>query len=789
MKGLAAALLCALASTTLAQTPTTDDCGDACHDGCGKAHMARLRADAGLLSEPWSHAYSPREALGDTDVLSYVLDIEVNPTNETITGSNLITVKSLVNGLTQFTFVLRSQYTVSSILLNSATPATATTPAANSYRRTITLDRPYNANEVFTVRIAYSGTAISRGMGSIEFTTQNGTAGQPVMVATLSEPYFAATWWPCKDGDVFLAGDNTDKATIDFSITAPEAYRSVANGVLASVTTPAAGKRKYRWVSNYPTATYLVAFATTVYNTWTLNYSYPLSNGGTGSMPVEFNIYPSSDTPTNRAAWERVVPMLAAFRPFYGEYPFVNEKYGIYEFNFSGGMEHQTNSGQGTFNEGVTAHELAHQWWGDAVTCRTWSDIWLNEGFATYSEALWEERKPGSSGAPAYRAAMNARKPANVGDSVYVTNVADVNRIFSSTYTYRKGGWVVHMLRGLVGDETFYDIMQGHRLAHEGTAATTDDFIAVANSVAGQDLTWFFRQWVYGIGAPAYAYGVQPFTVAGQNYARVSLRQTQNAAWPGAGAPAGYFAMPLDLRVETSTGSQTVKLNNNARTQNFVIPINGAYTDAALDPLDWVLNTAKTAESHQNGPPVVLTTSPAPSATLIAAPTSVQVTFSEAVTVAPGAITLTGPGGTIPGSQTYTAGTFTATFTPTQPLTPGDYTVSVSGVTSNLTGLTLDGDIPGTMLVNQPALPSGNGVAGGPASFTFSIQGSTCGTADFNNDGDIGTDQDIEAFFACLGGNCCPGCYTGGADFNADGDTGTDQDIESFFRVLGGGNC
>jgi methionine-rich copper-binding protein CopC len=767
--------------------------------GCGKAEVLRQRFMAGLpIGEEGTPGYGPREALTDTDVLSNNLDIEVDPPTGNITGSNTMTVKSRVNGLTQFTFVLRSQYVVNttgavnSVLLNNTTTATATTPGANSYARHITLDRAYNNNEVFTVKVAYSGIAVSRGFGSIDFDTQNGVTGAPPIVETLSEAYFAGTWWPCKDGDFSQPGDNSDKSTMQMAVTAPDTMRTVSNGLLQGIDIIPGGKKRYRWATNYPTATYLFSLCSTEYNTWTQTYTYPLPGGGTATMPVEFNIYPSSDTPSHRAAWDNCLNMLAAYRPYYGEYPFVNEKYGIYEFNFGGGQEHQTNTGEGTFDEGVTSHELGHQWWGDNVTCKTWSDIWLNEGFATYTECLWLEHRPGSTGLPAYLAGMVARTPGAVNDSVYVYTVTDMNRIFSTTYTYRKGAWVLHQLRHIVGDTTFYEILQSYRSAFQGSGATTDDFAGVASSIYGHDLTPFFQEWVYGIGAPAYAIGTAPITINGQNYLRVSLRQTQDPTWPGGGAPSGYFAMPTDLRIDTGSGSSTSILNNNARTQWFMVPASAPVTGSALDEFSWILSTGKTAEAYQAGPPKLVQTSPAPSASLAATPpvTQATVTFSEGVNAASAAFTVTGPSGSVPFTFAYSAPNLRATLTFALALPAGTYTVTVQPtVTASAGGAALDGEVPGTALVGQGALPSGNGIAGGAATWSFTIQGALCGSADFNCDGDVGTDADIEAFFACIAGTCPSPPCSGSADFNGDGDVGTDADIEAFFRVLGGGTC
>ena len=598
-------------------TPSGDSTDYTC--GCGKSHQLRLRAQMGLpineLPPLAPTGYSNREAYSATDVLSCDLDMEIFPATEVITGVSTMRVKSKVNGLSQFTIMLRTQYTVTGATVNGV-PVTVPSPGANSYARTINLDRAYFVDEEFTVRIPYSGVSLSRGFGSIEFGNQPNSTN-PV-IASLSEAYFAATWWPCKDGDVFQPGDNSDKFTLRLAVTAPEMLTSVSNGLLQSVTPVAGGKKKYQYASSYPISTYLVCFGTSVYNSWSVNYTYTPDGGGAlQNMPVDFYVYPASDNDANRMAWGRCTQMMDTFRPLFGLYPFINEKYGMYQFPFGGGMEHQTMTGQGTFNESVTAHELGHQWWGDNVTCKTWNHIWLNEGFATYSEALWAQYKPGSSGLPALFANMANRKPGNnAADSVYVYNAADMNRIFSSAYSYNKASWVLHQLRHLMGDTNFFNGLKEYRARFQGSAATTEDFAATMGFVAGQDFTNFFQQWIYGIGAPDFAAGYQSVVINGQNFLKLSLRQTQNAAWPGTGTPGDAFAMPVDIRVDRTGGSTTYAVNSKARTQHFVIPISAPATGIAVDEFNWILTYNKVTEAYVNGPAKVVATGPAPGASI-----------------------------------------------------------------------------------------------------------------------------------------------------------------------------
>lgn len=762
--------------------PPVDPCAGEGGPRCGKAHAAVLRDQAAEQNAGSEGVAGLRDALTDTDVLHYDLDIEISNINTgantcTVTGRNIMTIKSLVGGLSEFTFRLRTQYTITSAMINGTTPISVAT--VNTTTRLATLDRAYDADEVFTLTIEYTGTSFSAGFGSIEVDTQTG--GSTAVVATLSEAWYAYSWWPAKDGPTNDPGDNSDKATFELSVTAPNNWVVPSNGLLLGVDTLSGNRRRYNWATNYPMSTYLLAFAATNYNTWTQTYTYP---GGT--MPVEFYIYPNSDTPANRASWDKCVDMLATFRPIYGEYPFINEKYGIYHFNFGGGMEHQTMTGQGTFNESVTAHELGHQWWGDMITCKTWSDIWLNEGFATYSECLWEERKTGVVDPAAYQAAVNAHRPSSNGggDSVYVYPAAVVssgmNRIFSSTYSYNKGAWVLHMLRGIVGDEAFFDILAAYRAAYEYSAATTDDFAVLAENVSSVELTPFFNQYVYNRGAPTYQYGWQSTSVNGQSYLLARIAQTQTAT---AGSPPqvlSVYEMPVRLEATIGGNPQIVIANNTARTQWFVIPVSGAVTAVAFDPGPWILRGTTSSAAYVAGPPKIVAAVPAPGETVEWGTDQVSIWMHTNVNTTAGDFSVVGDS-TGPVAFTLASG---ANVNPVvlnfiDPLPPDSYTLTVRDtLTAVSSGMALDGEM--TNPSSPASLPSGEGTAGGDAVIRFSV--APCIVA-ADIDADCDADElDVDLFVQVLLGENTDPDHIDRSDLDGN-DTADGADIALFLSA------
>jgi aminopeptidase N len=465
-------------------------------------------------------------AQSSIDAIHYKLELELLFNTRSIVGTQTATFASLVNGLKTLELDLDSSLTVNAVKDTSNNPLSYTRPTD---KIVITLPKTYNVNEQFTVVVDYSGTPVKSSWGGgMVFTT---SGGSPVCW-TLSEPWDARMWWPGKD-------ELDDKSTFEMWITHPDTMLAASNGLLQGIDTLSGNRHRSRWETKYPTIPYLISIAVGNYRKRVDTYTHMGAN-----MPVEFYVYPASWT-SWQSGMNAIVPMLTAFSDKFGQYPFVNEKYGLAQFTWGGGMEHQTITSQYSAAEWLSAHELGHQWWGDMITCGTWHDIWLNEGFATFCEALWEELKPGGSMA-LYHSYMAGRKPYRVDGTVYVYNPVSTSQIFSSTNVYRKGGWVVHMLRHTLGEKLFWQALADYRKAFTGKSATTADFVASVSQTVGRDMSWFFGP--VGDEEPARP----PTTTPGRRCRAVantscSCSSTSRRATPTAPS----FTMPVDVRVTT----------------------------------------------------------------------------------------------------------------------------------------------------------------------------------------------------------------------------------------------
>jgi aminopeptidase N len=421
------------------------------------------------------------------DAKYYKLDLTLSYSPNYLKGSVQIDAVPFSQALNSFFLDLSNNLHVDSVISNNS----VLTFTHQNDKLMINLPRVYQPNEKFSVVVFYRGIPVSNGFGSIEFGSHNGDPA----IWTLSEPYGARDWWPCKDNP----DDKVDSSQVN--LTCADNLIPVSNGVLQRVNENGDGTHTYFWNNIHPIANYLISMAVTNYTVYKTYFHYSL----TDSMPVVHYIYPENFNNV-KPMLDKTVRMLEIFSVRYGLYPFIDQKYGHAEFGWSGGMEHQTITSLGSFSEQIIAHELAHQWFGDMITCKNWHEIWMNEGFATYSEAVYFEAIDESSYTPYIESLMAYAKSAK--SSVYANDISSVAKIFNYASTYAKGAIVLHMLRGVVGDSTFFRIMKSYA-ASPGLRynnASTDDFRSVAENVYGKNLEYFFNEWVYGKGYPHYNY-------------------------------------------------------------------------------------------------------------------------------------------------------------------------------------------------------------------------------------------------------------------------------------------
>ena len=424
----------------------------------------------------------------------------------------------------------------------------------------VVLDRVYVQDEQFNIVIAYNG----RPQYSFYFDRY----GQNPMIFTLSEPFGARAWWPCKD----IPSDKAD--SVDIQATVPNNLIVASNGLLRE-TIPDSNKTTYWWHEQYPIVTYLVSLAIHPYEVYYDDYLY---NNNADTMKIHFytfpgyyDIYHSIDA--------KVKDMIACFANLFGEYPFIKEKYGHADCSPGGwAMEHQTCTSYAIWEEWVFAHELAHQWWGDMITCDSFHHIWLNEGFATYCEALWFEYADAPTPASEYQMNNNLY----LGPGTVFVEDPQSQTIFDYGLSYQKGSWVLHMLRHVVGDSVFFDILKTYYASpkHQYGTATTEEFQAISEQVSGMDLDKFFHQWIYEEYFPRYSYSWD-WIENGSNYEiQLEIHQEQDDH---------IFWMPIDITVETVEGEATFVVWDSLQLQSFQFSVSAKPILVELDNDNWIL--------------------------------------------------------------------------------------------------------------------------------------------------------------------------------------------------------
>ncbi|RPI73171.1 MAG: T9SS C-terminal target domain-containing protein [Ignavibacteriales bacterium] len=501
------------------------------------------------------------------DVIYYKLNLGISYKPQYLNGDVTVIAKSNEDSLSSFFLDLSNSLVVDSVKSDTV----SLTFKHNQDILTIYLKEVLSINENFEVTVYYQGTPQTTGLGSFVFDTHN---GQP-SIWTLSEPYGAKEWWPCKD----TPADKADSA--DIWITCSNNFTAVSNGRLIEIVDNRNGTYTYKWESRYPIANYLISMAISDFTFYEQHFKYSSSD----SMPVVHYIYPDIFD-SIKPQLDKTVLMLGIFSNLFGTYPFIREKYGHASFG-KGGMEHQTISSMGIFTDGVIAHELAHQWFGDKVTCKDWGHIWLNEGFATFSEGVFIESVLGKDSYDSFIGSTMARARNALG-SIYVKNINIISEIFNGPRSYSKGAIVLHMLRGITGDSLFFRILKNYlndpALAYG--VATTEDFQRVAEEVYGSSLGYFFNEWIYGENYPNY-FIEWNYTKFNNNLYKIDLNIEQSHnTYPV------FFTMPVQIKISTTAGDTLITLFNNIQNQFFTFNVRGEPTDFVFDPGNFILDDA-----------------------------------------------------------------------------------------------------------------------------------------------------------------------------------------------------
>jgi aminopeptidase N len=443
----------------------------------------------------------------------------------------------------------------------------------------VTLDKPYSPADAIAIRFTYTATP-KKGVYFVDERKENGQIVNPAQVWSQGEADEAHHWFPCFDFP-------SDKATTEQYLTVKKGETVVANGELIDRKANADGTETVHYKMPVPHSIYLLSFVVGTYAKVEDTY-----NG----IPLGYYVYPGKED-VARAAFGKTPEMMKVFEEVTGvKFPY--NKYDqtiVAAFQF-GGMENITATTMSDVEifaatqpdalsdvEDLVSHELAHSWFGDLVTCKNWAELWLNEGFATFMEAVYREKAHGRDNY--LNKVRNDAELYMIGDTInpnrnglYNLNAGNVAALFDRPETtYNKGGAVLHTLREEIGDEAFWKAVNTYLNRHKLDSVESTDLRAAMEEASGKKLDWFFDQWVYHGGFPKLT--VAPIFNPNTNTLDVSVTQTQKADK----LTPEVFRLPMSISVETEAGTKSYPLNVTKRIDHFVIKLEAKPTKLIVD--------------------------------------------------------------------------------------------------------------------------------------------------------------------------------------------------------------
>lgn len=511
-----------------------------------------------VLEPPSSNLQS---LLRKYDVSFYKLDIAAERNTTSLSGNVFYKAKVTAVQLDTFAFELKSNMTIDSVKINNQILSFIRT--IHEVRVPLTLS--ISQNQWFDAQIYYHGTPSQGGFFS---GIGNGSMYGKSMTWTLSEPSNAKDWWPAKQ----ILEDKADSVYV-FITTSPE-NKAGSNGKLANIITLPSGKKRYEWKTLYPINYYLIFFAVSDYLEYNI-YAHPL--GLNDSILIQNYIPSQSFLNSYKSQIDATKGLFELYSDVFGLYPFWKEKYGHCMAPIGGGMEHQTMTTLSSFNYELVAHELAHQWWGDNVTCATWNDIWINEGFATYSEYIAYEKTNNLVLAKNWLIETQQNASSSSTGSVYIplSEALTDSRIFSGRLSYNKGACIIHGLRYVINnDSIFFKSLRDFQIEFKDSVATGEDFKYIVERNSGIQLDNYFNEWYYGEGYPNYTINcfIKPDSL------KIQISHT------GVVASTPLFTTPITLKLFTDIKDTLLRFAINSNNETYTIPFQYNLLNVEVDP-------------------------------------------------------------------------------------------------------------------------------------------------------------------------------------------------------------
>jgi len=503
----------------------------------------------------WSKKALQSERTRSYDALHYLIKIKLDLDQKAFEGATTVTAVSFREGLA--TCVLDAEeFTVTSVLSDDGRPLKFDQTAKEL---AVHLPRPYKFGETLSFTCFYHGRDPKIGLRFMAETADN-----PQIAFSDSFPENVHHWFPCFDYP-------NDKVTNEIVATVKSGLKVGANGRLVSVIEDkAAGTVTYHWSQDLPHSTYLIFLAAAPYVVVRDSYK---------TLPVNYWVYPRDEAKV-KPTYGKTPKMIEFFNRIYGyDYPW--QKYDQISVPSGGGAESTSatamthrimvdEKGEPDFPAiGIVSHELAHQWWGDLITLRSWAHTWLNESFGTYSDYLYHRYEKGDDeGAVNLLGKLNAylREAKTRYIRPIVSDRYDKPGDMFDSHTYPKGARVLHMLRSLVGEEPFFKTISHflHRYAFD--AVDTADFIRSVKTITGQNLDWFFDQWLFKPGHPVFE--VKSEWDAAGKVVRLKVAQVQDFS---KGVP--VFRVPVSIKLVIAGKTDIRKVWIKEREETFEFPV------------------------------------------------------------------------------------------------------------------------------------------------------------------------------------------------------------------------